>query len=290
MLPFSLSLRHPVRLLASCMMLSFGTLHAQKSYPPIKVYLLATFDFNAYPKVFDPSDRYRQKEIAAFSQTLCNLQADKIFLPFPHSAFSAAKTDSMYRAFTYGDSTRHADACIQLGFRTAHRLQHTRVFCSGNTLDSTAWNLREKKLAADNGQSKWLSGKENGSRVSALKAYRQDSLLQALSLKEYLVYLNGKSRLTYSASRKFAIWPRLGKTHVFSQEPPDFAGTQMLADWYREGIMQYSHILNQLDFGEKTILIFTDTDHLIILKEVFEKNPSFQVIPTESWLGRTSVP
>lgn len=257
---------------------------------PVRLYLLACFDFKAHADVFDASDLYRQKEIYATSQLLFNLHPDKVFLPYPTDRRQLEQTDSMYRSFCSGDSTRHQDARIQLGFRTASRLRHHKVFSYGYAPDSSFRNSQLRLLAEKYRQRKLLAGKERGSSLPAQTSFDNDSLLKILSLKEYLAFLNAKARVMQGAFIKTAVWPRIGRTHLLSDEGPDFAGAKLLSAWYTENIMLYAAILSQLDFGEKALLIITDPERISLLRHLFESNPTFQVVPPDSWLGKSPLP
>ena len=254
---------------------------------PVKVYLLACFDFQTHARVFDASGLYRQKEIAALSQSLKLLDPDKVFLSFPTGHSELIRTDSLYRAFCNGDSTSQQDARLQIGFRTAKRLRHYKVFSYGVYPDSAFWNHEASLLAGKYKQSKLLSGRERGSILTPLPSYDMDSLLRIYSLKEYLAIINSKSNILYPAAIKAAVWPRLGSTHLLANDHPDFAGAALLSKWYQENIGIYACILNQLDFGEKALLILVDPSRVSILRHLFESNPLFQVMPHDSWLGKS---
>lgn len=257
---------------------------------PIKVYLLACFDFQNYPAVFDASDLYRQKEIFALTRSLCLLKPDKVFLPFPVSPASLSATDSMLRAFCRGDSTRHANAHLQLGFRTANQLHHHKVFSYGTLSSANSWNEAAESIALKHAQQKIMSGKERGCAIPKTPSYPKDSLLKVLSLKDFLCWMNSKPQLISPSATKVSRWTRLGTTHLYSENLPDYAGTRLLSKWYEENILLFSTLINQLDFGEKAILIFTDMERLTLLRHLFDSHPAFQVIPHESWLGKSPIP
>jgi hypothetical protein len=257
---------------------------------PIKVYVLGSFDFNEFREVFDAADLYRQKEIYALSQLLYRLGPDKVFLPFSSGKEDLARTDSMFKAFCFGDSTRHQDARLQIGFRTAKRLGHHKVFSYGSPADSSFWYGQARLLAKKYEQNKLLSGRERGSKMPTATQYRQDSLLKILSLREFLAWQNAKVMVMNPVYRKASVWPRLGNTYLMSQQAPDYPGAKLLSHWYEEHIRLYACILNQLDFGEKAILIMTEPERVGLLRHLFESNPGFQVIPAESWLGKSPVP
>lgn len=256
---------------------------------PIKVYLLGTFHFNQIEvSTYDVRQPAYQKDIVTITQRLYAAGIDKVFLESMPDFAIENRMDSFYQAFRQGDSLRVRNEIWQIGYRLAHWRQHERVYFCDHPGQYGNYLAQIRDYSEKHGELEKFEKGGPGVSFSIDRGLDDDSLRRQMSLLSYLQLLNDPVYQRMLHAHYISHYPILGHTDSYQYKNGEFLlGAELTADWYRRNIKIYSHILNQLDFNEKAIFLLIGNDHIPIIRQLFEDNPAFEVVPVRQWLGKS---
>lgn len=258
-------------------------LHAQNK--PIKVYLLGAFHFAQTDSTYNVLDEKHQKSIQRVNDLIVGIHPDKIFIEAMPDFENEHKLDSLFTAYTQRTKeTNNPNEIWQIGFKVAKRLGHPKLYQCDHPGSYGSLYAELEEYAATHQQTNILHYNAPGVTKPLGNTLDRDSLMQSMSLLDYLKWLNSKEVQGTSHAHYINLFPRIGQTDVYDYQKNYLLGTELTADWYRRNIYIYSKMVNQLNYQEKAIFLLIGNDHVPIIRHLFESNPFFEVVPTKKWL------
>lgn len=279
----------PFVLLNLFTLLSGSAVLAQSPQPRIKVYLLGVFHFAQTDSTYDVLEPHHQQDISKVCEKIKALAPDKIFIERQPDFEYESKMDSLYQAFRGGDPRVRRNEIWQVAFRVARDLGHDSVYSCDHPGQYGFFYGQIADYAGAHGQMDVLEYKAPGTTRPPSDFMNEDSLMQQVSLLDYLRWLNAPEIQAASHAHYVNVYPQTGNVNVFNYNEEFLLGAQLTADWYRRNIMIYTKMINQLDYSEKAIFLVMGNDHIPIIRHLFESNPYFEVVDTPSWLGKNRI-
>ncbi len=276
-------------------LICFGQQKKDKpAYKKIQILLLGTFHFH---QSLDSNSRLhsnlftekRQQEVGEIVSNLAAFAPDKIFIERKTS--EQAYTDSLYAEYKKGNEPKDvkvlANEIVQLGFKTAKKLNLPAPVCVDfrpegySKQDYVPKYEMEKQVIEiwrqfDDNEFRELGRYDNSfldKRHPVRKAFNEDSLLQKITLKDFLLFLNTSESYVRDTYSNWNWMYGIGKDN-------DYSGIDWLANfWYGRNAKIYGNILRQVDYqNDQKYLLIVGASHLSILKHLFEENPYFEVV------------
>jgi hypothetical protein len=152
----------------------------------------------------------------------------------------------------------------QLGFRLAKELGHKTVYPVDADGDFPYQRL--VNYAKGSGRSKELDAIMDGFG-GMVKA--QGEYLASHTVLETLLYMNADSRVT----QELGLYHRLARIG----EPGDWAGADLLSDWYRRNMRIFSNTVPLADSPNERVLVIFGAGHLGWLQRAFASDPTLRL-------------
>ena len=203
----------------------------------------------------------RQAEIAQLIEVLKSFQPTKIAIEADTGSQRVGREYSDYLAGKYTLSRNEID---QIGYRLARELGHKTVYPVD--ADGEFPFQRFMNYAKASGHSKELDALmgEIGSKVKA-----QNEYLASHTVLETLLYMNADDKV----AEDVAFYYR--QAHF--GEPGDWAGADLVSDWFRRNMRIYSNIAQLVDSANERVLVIFGAGHLGWLQHDFASDPSFRL-------------
>ncbi len=203
----------------------------------------------------------RQVEIAEVIEVLKRFQPTKIAIEADTGSQRVGREYSDYLAGKYTLSRNEID---QIGYRLAKELGHKTVY----PVDADGefpWQ-RVVNYAKGSGRSKELDAimGEIGGMVKA-----QDQYLASHTVLETLLYMNADDKVAQDVGFYYR-GAHLG-------EPGDWAGADLVSDWFRRNMRIYSNVTRLADSPNERVLVIFGAGHLGWLQHDFANDPSFRL-------------
>ncbi|MFT3824773.1 MAG: DUF5694 domain-containing protein [Chitinophagaceae bacterium] len=262
-------------------------LYAQAQQKKIKVLLVGTFHFAQTDTLkYDIMTPKRQQEVLKMVSRLEKFRPDKIFIEQNPEFEYVNKRDSLYQAYLNGTFKLRRNEIYQVAFRMGKDLGHKTIYQCDHPGSWGFFYTTAEKYARTHDQQSLLDYTAPGTTMPETKRETKDSLRNALTLQQYLRWMNGKTVQSTTIASYLNVFVRLGNTDVFPKtyDSTYFAGVKLVGDWYRRNIWIYTKILAQIDYSEKSLFLIIGNDHVPVLKHLFESNPYFEVVNTLDWL------
>jgi hypothetical protein len=169
-----------------------------------------------------------------------------------------------YADYLAGKYTLTRNEIDQIGYRLAKRLGHKAVFPVDVEGDFPFPRLVNYARAAG-------KAKELDSTMAAVQAMvkAQGAYLGSHSILETLMSMNADDRVAADVGVYF-LQAHLG-------EPGDWAGADLVADWFRRNIRIYSNVVRLVDSPNERVLVIYGAGHLGWLRHQFESDPSIRL-------------
>jgi len=203
----------------------------------------------------------RQAEIAQVVAALKKFRPTKIAVERDAGDRRIAKDYADYLA---GKHELTRNEIEQLGFRLAKELGHKAVYPVDADGDFPYQRL--VNYAKGSGRSKELETVMGGFGEGAKS---QGAYLASHTVLETLLLLNSDARV----ERELGIYHRLARIG----EPGDWAGADLVADWYRRNIRIYGNTAQLVDSPNERVLVIFGAGHLGWLQRAFASDPSLRL-------------
>jgi len=202
----------------------------------------------------------RQAEMAQVVEALKKFNPTKIAVE--RDMFDKAMPKA-YDDYLAGKHELTRNEIEQLGFRLGKQLGHKTIYAVDADGEFPYPRVVDYVKAHDLTK-EWdaLTG-DIGAMVKA-----EDAYLASHTILETLLYLNSDERVAQDLGFYF----RQGQIG----EPYDWAGADLLADWYRCNIRIYSNVMQIATPGERVLVIF-GAGHLGWLRQDFASNPNVRL-------------
>lgn len=202
----------------------------------------------------------RQAEIAQLIEVLKRFQPTKIAI----EADIWGKRRQEYSDYLAGKHTLSRNENDQIGYRLAKELGHKTIY----PVDADGefpWP-RVVNYAKGSGRSKELDAimGEIGGMVKA-----QNEYLVSHTVLETLLYMNADDKVAQDVGFYYR------EAHF--GEPGDWAGADLVSDWFRRNMRIYSNIAQLVDSPNERVLVIYGAGHLGWLRHNFANDPSFRL-------------
>ncbi len=204
----------------------------------------------------DPRSSQRQREIAELQAVLKKFKPTKIAVE--HN--SQTSLNQRYKKYLSGQYSLTADETDQMGLRMAMDLGHDSIYAADADGDFPMQHLINYAKAT--GQSAPLD-----SLMSEIEdmVERQSEYLAAHTILEMLVNMNSDESVARDMGY-YVLGARFG-------EPGDYAGPNLLTEWYRRNLRIYNNVTKLLTEPEDRILVIFGAGHLGWLRQAFALDP-----------------
>jgi uncharacterized protein DUF5694 len=203
----------------------------------------------------------RQAEIAQLVEVLKRFRPTKIALERDPWNDRTAKDYAAYLAGTH-ELTRNE--IEQVGFRLARELGHKAVYPVDADGDFPYQRL--VNYAKGSGRAKELDAlsDEVGAMVKA-----QGEYLASHTVLDTLLYMNADEKV----ARDVGFYYR--QAHL--GEPGDWAGADLVADWFRRNVRIYANITRLVDSSDERVLAVYGAGHLGWLRHNLSSDPTLRL-------------
>ena len=203
----------------------------------------------------------RQAEIAELIAALKKFNPTKIAVEADVYGDRISKRYADYQAGKYELTRNEID---QIGLRLAKELGHKTVHATDADGDFP-WQ-RVVNYAKASGRSKELDGilGEIGAMVNAQTAY-----LASHTVLATLLYMNADARVAQDVGFYFR------EAHL--AEPGDWAGPDLVADWFRRNMRIYGNVARLADSPNERILVIFGAGHLGWLRHAVASDPTMRL-------------
>ena len=208
----------------------------------------------------------RQQEIAELAAVLERFKPTKVAI----ESDSQTRMNERYAKYLAGQYVLTANEIDQLGLRIAKDLGHTAVYAVD--ADGDFPFPRVVNYAKATGQSAKLEALmgQVGEMVKA-----QNEYLKAHSVLQTLLYMNSDAHVAQDLGF-YALEARYG-------EPGDYAGPDLLAEWYRRNMRIYNNVAKLIASPEERILVIFGNGHLGWLRQAFGADPTLRLRKLEDF-------
>jgi len=202
----------------------------------------------------------RQAEIAQLLNVLKEFQPTKIAI----EADMYGKRPHDYSDYLAGKYTLSRNEIDQIGYRLAKELGHKKIYPVD--ADGEFPYQRFMNYAKASGRSKEVEAlvTDIGAMVKA-----QGEYLATHTVLETLLYMNADSKVAQDVGFYYR------QAHF--GEPGDWAGADLVADWFRRNVRIYSNIVGLVDSPNERVLVVYGAGHLGWLQQDFGSDPSFRL-------------
>ena len=202
----------------------------------------------------------RQAEIAQLLEVLKKFQPTKIAI----EADMYGRRRQEYADYLAGKHTLSRNENDQLGYRLAKELGHKAIYPVD--ADGDFPFQRFTNYAKGSGRTKELEAMmgEIGAMVKA-----QNDYLASHTVLETLLYMNTDSKVTEDVGFYYR------QAHF--SEPGDWAGADLVSDWFRRNMRIYSNIVKLVDSPNERVLVIYGAGHLGWLRQNFSSDPTIRL-------------
>lgn len=203
----------------------------------------------------------RQAEIADVVGVLGRFRPTKIAV---EAGLEDDRIEGRYADYLAGEHELTRNEVEQLGFRLAAELGHETVYPVD--VDGEFPYPRLVKYAKATGrEAEFEALQERGRRkAEAFSAY-----LASHTILETLLYMNSDERVAEDVGVYFQL-AEFG-------EAWDWAGADLVADWFRRNMRIYTNIVNLVEAPGERVLVIYGAGHLGWLQYAFGSNPNFRL-------------
>jgi len=203
----------------------------------------------------------RQAEIAQVIAALKKFQPTKIAV---ERDASDKRISNDYADYLVGKHELTRNEVEQIGFRLAKELGHKSVYPAD--ADGEFPYQRLVNYAKASGRSKELDAimGEFGAMVKAWDQY-----LASHTVLETLLYMNSEDKVTQDLGLYYRL-AHFGETY-------DWAGADLVSDWFRRNMRIYSNVVQLADSPNERVLVIFGAGHLGWLQHDFASDPDLRL-------------
>ena len=255
--------------------------------PNVQVMILGTFHFAQVEPEDEMLTDKRQQEIGEVLDRLAEFKPDKIFVERNPEFEQTNQVAARYRMYRNQPFELSANEIYQIGYRLGHRLGLPELHQADAPGRWGALYAPMQQHAEEYDQMALLDAEETATCMPLYYSGSTELKRKRSTTLEFLRYLNSDEYTNADHGYYVSVFPRVGDTNPETEtKNPDtyFAGSKLLADWYRRNIQIYANVITQLDWSEERILIVFGAGHVSTLRHLFESNPFCTVEVTNEWL------
>lgn len=257
----------PLRTVFAALIAALVTLSAAAETPRAEVLVLGVYHMaNPGRDVFnmkadDVLAPKRQAEIAQLIEALKKFKPTKVAIEADVYSERAPKQYVDYLAGTYTLTRNEND---QIGYRLAKELGHAKIYPVDTDGDFPFQRLMNYAKGSGHGKDIEAMMGEIGAMVKA-----QNDYLGSHSVLETLLYMNDDAKVANDVGFYYRE-AQLG-------EPGDWAGADLVADWFRRNVRIYTNVMRLIDSPNERIVVIFGAGHLGWLQHDFASNPNVRL-------------
>lgn len=210
----------------------------------------------------------RQRELAELAEALKRFRPTKIAVEADYGTDAVPKHYAEYLA---GKHELTRNEIEQVGFRLAKELGHKTVYPVD--ADGDFPYQRVVNYAKATGQSAKLDALMRDTWGEMSKA--QGEYLKTHTVLETMLYVNSDERVARDVGAYFQL-ARYG-------EPGDYAGPDLLAEWYRRNVRIYNNVMKIVETPEERVLVIFGYGHLGWLRQDVSGDPTLRLRKLEEF-------
>lgn len=202
----------------------------------------------------------RQAEITELIEVLKKFQPTKVAIESDPNGPRVGQ----YADYLAGKRTLTSNEIEQLGFRLAKEMGHKTIYPVD--VDGDFPWPRVVNYARGSGRAKELDAimSEIGTMVKA-----QDEYLASHTVLETLLSMNADAKVADDMGFYFR------EAHL--GEPGDWAGADLVSDWFRRNMRIYSNLTRLVDSPNERILVIYGAGHLGWLRQIVASDPTLRL-------------
>jgi hypothetical protein len=266
-------MRNSIIVCLAAVMAAAQLAHAQ-SAPRAEVLVLGTYHMaNPGQDIFnmqadDVLAPKRQQEIAELTAVLKKFKPTKVAV----EQSSQRRIGERYAKYLAGEYALTANEIDQVGLRMAKEMGHSTVYAVD--ADGDFPYPRVVNYAKATGQSARLDAlmAEIGAMVKA-----QGDYLKTHTVLQTLLYMNDDAKVAQDVGFYY-LQARYG-------EPGDYAGPDLLAEWYRRNVRIFNNVAKLIAGPEDRILVIFGAGHLGWLRHDFGSDPTLRLRKLEEFVN-----
>jgi hypothetical protein len=252
------------------------TFKNQKLDNTIEVLVIGTSHWNNYtnqgsdvakPNEIDILDKKYQDELNQIVNEIANFKPTKIFIE--RTPNRQIEIDSLYRIYkstNWGDNQRNE--IYQLGFRTAKKLNHEKLYCVDNydyvfPIDSVRTKAKEF------GQSNVLL--EFNKEIMGFETRYNKLVKEKASLVQVLKHWNSEKEKKANVGLYINVLNKVG-----SKE--NFVGSYLTSEWYKRNFNILSNIQRKIVPTDKKIMILMGAGHTSLFEDYIKYIPTWKIV------------
>ncbi|HEY6136439.1 MAG TPA: DUF5694 domain-containing protein [Thermoanaerobaculia bacterium] len=257
----------PLRTVLAALIAALATLSAAAEAPRAEVLVLGVYHmanpgrdiFNT--KADDVLTPKRQAEIAQLIEALEKFKPTKVAI---EADVYSERAPKQYADYVAGNYTLTRNENDQIGYRLAKELGHAKIYAVDTDGDFPFQRLMN--YAKGSGRAKDIEAMmgEIGAMVKA-----QNDYLASHSVLETLLYMNDDAKVAQDVGFYYRE-AQLG-------EPGDWAGADLVADWFRRNMRIYTNVVRLIDSPNERIVVIFGAGHLGWLRHDFASNPNIRL-------------
>lgn len=211
----------------------------------------------------------RQAEIADVMSALREFRPTKIAV---EARFNDRSTQERYADYLTGQYELTRNETDQLGFRLAKELGHEAVYPVDVYGDFPYPRL--VKYAEATGRTPEF---EAWQTVEAERSAANSAYMASHTIFETLLHYNSDDQVSQGVGSYFQL-AEFG-------EPWDWAGADLVADWFRRNMRIYSNVVHLIDSPDERVLVIYGAGHLGWLRYAFGSNPDVRLRTLAEFAG-----
>jgi hypothetical protein len=203
----------------------------------------------------------RQAEIAHVVAVLKGFRPTKIAV---EAGFNDRRISHRYADYIAGNYELSRNETDQLGFRLARELGHETIYPVDVSGEFPYPRLVKYAQATGRAEEFDALQRESAESAAALTTY-----LASHTVLETLLSMNSDDQVAEEVGAYFRL--------VEFGEPWDWAGADLVSDWFRRNMRIYSNIVRLVDSPDERILVIYGAGHLGWLQYALDHNPSIRL-------------
>jgi len=201
----------------------------------------------------------RQAEMRELLDTLARFRPTKIAI----EASSDSKKIKMYGDYLAGKHELSRDEREQIGFRLAKELKHSKIYAIDSDGDFPFPAVQDYAKAHGRDE-------ELGSLMGQVgKMVQEDNeFLKSHTILQMLLHANSAEAVRRDLAT-YAMFVHFG-------EEFDYAGAELLTEWYRRNMRIHTHLLRIIEPGDRVLVIY-GSGHLGLMRQNVQADPTLKL-------------
>ncbi len=226
----------------------------------------------------DVRSERRQRELEELVSRIARFAPTRVMVEKP---YGTRRTHELYQAWLAGTHVADRNEVEQIAFRLAKRMSLPTVIPVDWQQFMSGWQPNEVE--------EWPPVGRNAPAAEAPSAPalrrpprppdREDSLLRATSLTDYIAAMNTESAIRANHAQYFGLLlPDTVNAALYQR-------VDRLTTWYRRNLRIFANMNRWVDFGKDRVFLLIGAGHLYILRDLARSSPYYCLEDVAPYLG-----